>query len=339
MEEWRDLMNTFQPTISIVIPVYNGGEAFKKCLTSVKSASSPSTEILVVADGDTDGSGNFAEENGVKVMRLPNPGGPARARNLGAQQAKGDVLFFVDADVTISEDAVSRIFDFFQEHPEIAAIFGSYDDEPFEANLLSQYKNLFHHYVHQTGSAGASTFWAGCGAIRRDIFLKMSGFDEHYRHPCIEDIELGYRLKKAGYHIRLAKDLQVKHLKRWTAYSLLKADIFYRALPWTDLILREDQFINDLNVKTSDRVSVMLVFLLVLSGLGGLLFPQVLLLTPFLMAGLLMLNGDVYRFFYQKRGLWFTLLSIPWHWLYFFYSGLAFSIGFIKFRMRRIQES
>ena len=55
-----------------------------------------------------------------------------------------------------------------REEPGIAAVFGSYDDEPGAPNLVSQYRNLLHHFVHQTGRTEASTFWTGCGAVRRD---------------------------------------------------------------------------------------------------------------------------------------------------------------------------
>ncbi|MCP4399853.1 MAG: hypothetical protein GY801_21430 [bacterium] len=141
---------------------------------------------------------------------------------------------------------MNQVSAFFEEHPGVSALFGSYDDEPYETNFLSQYKNLMHHYMHRTGHEEASTFWAGCGAMRREVFLAIGGFDAHkYATPCIEDIELGYRLKKSGYRIRVLKALQAKHLKRWTPFSLLKADIFHRALPWTTLILEDKQFIND----------------------------------------------------------------------------------------------
>ena len=99
----------------------------------------------------------------------------------------------------------------------------------------------------------ASTFWGACGAICRDVFLSLGGFDESYRQPSIEDIELGYRLKQAGYRIKLCKTLQVKHLKHWGVVSLLKADFFYRALAWTQLILRNGKLINDLNLQLSSR--------------------------------------------------------------------------------------
>ncbi len=215
-------------TISIVIPVYNGGESFSKCLASIRDSLSPMDEVIVVSDGDTDGSWEVAQAFGAKVFRLPTPGGPARARNVGAKAAQGDILFFVDADVTLHGDTLNLIEQQFEQSPELAALIGSYDDAPGAKNFLSQYKNLFHHYTHQMSSEVAFTFWGACGAIRRSVFQAIGGFDESYRKPCIEDIELGYRLKRAGYSIRLCKNIQVKHLKRWETISLLKAEIFYK---------------------------------------------------------------------------------------------------------------
>jgi len=93
----------------------------------------------------------------------------------------------------------------------------------------------------------------------------MNGFDKAYRRPSIEDIDLGYRINKSGYKIHLSKHIQVKHLKHWGILSLLKADFFYRALPWTDLILNEERIIDDPNLRFSSRISVMTVFMLPLT--------------------------------------------------------------------------
>jgi glycosyltransferase involved in cell wall biosynthesis len=332
------MLASSEPTFSIVVPVHNGGSRFRRCLSSLAVLEPLPTEIIVVADGETDSSWRMAEEFGAQVLKISSPVGPAGARNLGARAAKGDILFFVDADVIIPRDAISQIAASFQGDPGLAAIFGSYDDEPSETNFLSQYKNLLHHYVHQTANKEASTFWAACGAVRREIFLAMGGFDERYRHPSIEDIELGYRLKRAGHRIRLLKGLRVKHLKRWSVESLLKADFFYRALPWTRLILNEGQFIDDLNVKISNRISVVFIFLLLLALLGAWFIPQFLVFAVVVAMALLALNWHLYRFFYDKRGLLFALKTIPWHWLYFFYSGLAFCIGFVNYRMKRLRS-
>lgn len=318
-------------SISVIIPVYNGGKAFRQCLASLKDTLVSPLEVIVVADGDTDGSAEVAEKSGATVLRNPVSQGPATARNQGAKIAKGDILFFVDADVTLYPDTLAKVAQTFQNHPQIAALMGSYDDKPGARNFLSQYKNLFHHYNHQIALEEASTFWGACGAIRRNIFWKMGGFDQNYRDPCVEDIELGYRLKANGYRIRLCKDIYVKHLKHWTAYSLLRADFFYRALPWTELIHRDKALVNDLNLQWSSRLSVVFTYAMLVCTLGIFWFPPLILGVILLGLGLIVLNIPVYQFFQQKRGLVFTLKVLPWHWLYYFYSGLAFTIGTVKY--------
>ncbi|RUR81859.1 glycosyltransferase [Chlorogloeopsis fritschii PCC 9212] len=317
--------------ISVIIPVHNGGASFRYCLSSLANAMPAPAEIIVVADGDTDGSWLVAKEFGAKVLRIPTSGGPAKARNLGARAAIGDILFFIDADVTITPDAIGKVEKAFSDEPELAALIGSYDDAPGASNFLSQYKNLFHHYTHQTAKEEAFTFWGACGAIRREIFLGLGGFDESYRRPSIEDIELGYRLKNAGYKIRLCKDLQVKHLKYWGIVSLLKAEIFYRALPWTELIWRDRQLSNDLNLGLNSRLSVILTYGLVISLLAAWWSPGFLAVAFVLGFLLFVLNLQVYRFFHHKRGFWFALRVIPWHWLYYLYGGLAFVIGTARY--------
>jgi glycosyltransferase involved in cell wall biosynthesis len=305
-------------------------------LESLKKTLPPPAEVIVVADGDTDGSWQLAKALGLQVLRFPSRGGPARARNFGARRAQGEIFFFVDADVTVPPDAMSQVAMAFQREPNLAAVFGSYDDEPGEANFLSQYRNLLHHYVHQAGREEASTFWSACGAIRREIFYAMGGFDERYGRPSkvisgMEDVELGYRLKNAGYRIRLCKALQVQHLKRWDLVSMVRTDLFARALPWTELILQDRRFINDLNTGMSGRASVMLVFLLLSSLVFSFWQPLALAAAGLMALMLLFLNAPLYRFFLRKRGVRFTLQSIPWHWFYFFYSGVAFAVGAVRY--------
>jgi hypothetical protein len=193
--------------------------------------------------------------------------------------------------------------------------------------------------VHQTAREEASTFWSGCGAIRREIFFEMGGFEKSYQRASIEDIELGYRLRRAGHRIRLLKDLQVKHLKRWEAFSLLKADFVYRALPWTEIILEEGRFLNDLNIKPSQRLSVICTFLMLSMGLGAIWFPWLLVPTAGCILGLFAINRDLYQFLKHKRGVLFAIKSIPWHWAYFFYSGLAFAFGFGRHQIKKIRSA
>ncbi len=327
--------STAELSISVIIPVHNGGADFRRCLSSLAEVVPPPCETIIVADGDTDGSWRLAEGFDARVLRIPEPGGPGRARNLGARAARGDILFFVDADVAIRHDATRQIAAVFGRAPELAAVFGSYDDEPAASNFLSQYRNLLHHYIHQNAREEGATFWGACGAIRREVFIELGGFDEGYRQPSIEDIELGYRLKHAGHRIRLCKTLQVKHLKRWGVVSLVKSDFFHRALPWTELIMRDRRFVNDLNLRLSSRVSVLSTYGLLGALVAAWWWSGFLALSGLLILLLLVINGPLYRFFQRKRGVRFAIQTIPWHWLYYLYSGLAFAIGVARFPFHR----
>jgi hypothetical protein len=224
----------------------------------------------------------------------------------------------------------------FSRGPKLAAVFGSYDDDPACDTFISQYKNLMHHYIHQSSSELATTFWAGCGAIRKSIFDEVGGFDDaKYTGPSIEDIALGFELTRRGYMIRLDKRLIAKHLKCWTVSSLLRADIFDRAVPWAQLILNSGHLPPDLNLSYASRISSVLVGLLTALGLalpvitsGSRHFFRPAMATVAVIGGaLLFLNWDVYRFFWRKRGLWFATRSVIAHWAYYLYSGITFASG------------
>src|SRR5215213_3798092 len=170
------------PLISIIIPVYNGGAQFMRCLAAITPSSWRSWELIVVDDGSTDGSAAAAADVGATILHTGGRRGPAAARNRGAQIARGTWLCFVDADCEVHADTLANIVDVFQSDPSIDALFGAYDDAPAADGFVAQYKNLFHHYIHQGASPDASTFWAGCGAIKRSLFLALGGFDSQ-RYP------------------------------------------------------------------------------------------------------------------------------------------------------------
>jgi glycosyltransferase involved in cell wall biosynthesis len=312
--------------VTIIMPVYNNTRDLPECLSAVKAAAKKhDSEIIVVDDASTDDTPAVAASMGVRVLRLEKNSGPGAARNFGARHATGDILFFVDADVVLAPDALDRVVNVLGSRPELAAVFGSYDARPRAQGLVSQYRNLLHHFVHQHGNLEASTFWAGCGAIRREIFLAAGGFDAaQFPRPSIEDIELGFRLRRAGHRILLDRDIQGTHLKRWKLRGVIWTDIACRAIPWSRLILDTRETPNDLNVKLGQRVSGALVALaavtlpLALWRVGLLVVPLVALVT------VVVLNRDLFAFFGRQRGVAFAIACIPMHLLYFLYSVLSY---------------
>jgi glycosyltransferase involved in cell wall biosynthesis len=319
------------PTISIVIPVHNGGPAFRRCLASVCLLRPAPLEVIVVVDGDADDSAQVAACFKTQIIRLSQRGGPARARNQGAFRAKGEIVLFLDADVVAPPGLLEQVAEDFRAASDTAAIIGSYDAEPAAEGLISEYKNLMHHYVHQYSAEQTATFWGACGAIRRDVFVAVGGFDERYRRPCVEDIDLGYRLRAAQCPVRLRKSLQVKHLKRWTFLSLLKADIFDRALPWTELIIRHRIFPSDLNLRHSDRFSVAAMYTLLMTLPLTVRSPAWGAISGSLGLLLLILNRHTYGFFFAHRGMAFAAAAVALHWLSLIYSGMAFALGIVRY--------
>jgi GT2 family glycosyltransferase len=322
--------------LAAIVPVHNGGDALRRCLEALLAGTRVPDELIVVDDASTDGSGEIAQRQGTTIIRLNDgPNGPAVARNRGAAAATGDALLFIDADVVVHPDTVARIESYLSDEPGVHALFGSYDDDPPVRGMVARYKNLEHHYVHQHGRREAGTFWAGCGAIRREAFSAIGGFDERYARPSIEDIELGMRLRRAGYRIWLCRDVQVAHLKRWTFAGLLQSDIRDRAIPWSRLIASQRGRIpDDLNLGWRSRASALAAWLPVLAwllaGIAQLLaFSSALdigigwwaiLGTGLGLLGLLFLNWDLYRFLARRGGLAFALGAAWLHWLYLIYS-------------------
>lgn len=317
------------PLISVIIPVYNGGYAFACSLLALEKTKFSDWELIVVDDGSTDNSVAIARKFGATILDTGGRKGPGAARNQGAKSATGEYLCFIDADCEICGDVITELAKTLRELPEVDALFGSYDNAPQATNFLSQYRNLLHHYVHQQGKEDASTFWAGFGVVKRSLFLEVGGFDTQlYSRPSIEDIELGYRLKQRGSQIYLAKHLQVKHHKAWKLGNLIHTDLFARGIPWTRLLLRDkSNFINDLNLQTSSRLSVVAAYSLLLCCFAAFFKLEAILLALFLAMVLLYLNWDVYRFYAEQRSWVFALRVIPLHWLYYLYGGLAFVFG------------
>jgi glycosyltransferase involved in cell wall biosynthesis len=330
--------------VSVIVPVHNGGEFLERCLGALQGSTEARFEIIVVDDASTDDTAERAREMGARVVELPEQSGPARARNLGVSKALGGIVLFVDVDVIVTPGTVQRVSEFFGRNPDVAALFGSYDDEPEAAGFLSQYRNLFHHYHHQTSGSEAFSFWAGCGAVRKTVFDEVGGFDgERYAKPSIEDIEFGWRVRARGGRIILDKGLTVKHLKTWRFLNMLRTDIFQRAIPWSSLIMETGEVPRDLNLKASEKISSVLVALMLLSAFftalaegeafGIPLASGALVLTLALFIVFVSLNLALYGFFMRKRGAGFMLKSIPLHMLYYIYSGVSFVFCWLKYRV------
>lgn len=276
-------------SLSVVVPATDSPASLARCLAAVREADDPPDEVVVV--------------------RSPCSLGAAAARNAGARRAAGDLIVFVDADVEVRSDAFTRIRAAFERDPELAAVFGSYDDAPAEPGVVSQFRNLLHHHVHQRSAGAATTFWAGLGAVRREALEEVGGFDQdRFPHASVEDIDLGLRLARRGLRLMLDPAIQGTHLKRWSLRSMVATDLGRRAVPWLRLQLGARRGSTALNLGWRHRLSALASLAMVTSVVA--LLPLGALLAG---AALILLNGSFYSLLARRLGSVRASLGVALH--------------------------
>jgi GT2 family glycosyltransferase len=289
--------------LTAIIPATDRPQTLERCLAAIDVAIEPPEELIVIEE--------------------PASIGPAAARNLGARRARGDVLVFVDSDVAVRPEAFAKIRGIFDADAGLAATFGSYDDDPGGDGLVSDFRNLLHHHVHQQGAGPATTFWAGLGAVRRADFFACGCFDEErFPEASIEDIELGMRLVQRGRRILLDPTLQGKHLKRWTVGSMIRTDLFNRGVPWVELLLERRSGSTALNLGWRHRTSV-----LVSLGLAAGVVTRRPALAATSLGAILLLNRSFYVLLVRRGGPRLLAAGVGLHVVHHLLSAAAVPVG------------
>jgi GT2 family glycosyltransferase len=316
-----------QPKLSVIIPVYNAEDTLRDTLEDLFSSDYDDFEVILVDDASTDRSLQIARNFDCRFRVQDENRGPSAARNRGAREANGEILFFTDSDVTVLPDTIGKIVRTLEKNPDFSALIGSYTIDTPCQDFFSTFKNLVHHYTHQNSMDIAITFWAGCGAIKRDAFHAVNGFDEYYKRASIEDIELGYRLTRAGHKILLVKDVLVTHNKKYDFTGLVKSDVYNRAIPWTALMLKERMMRSDLNTTRSNAIGLVSSYMTTIGLVLSPLYPGFLLLSLAFFTTFLISNKHFYAYAYRFKGIGFMLQSIAMNFIFYLYSGVGFVLG------------
>jgi glycosyltransferase involved in cell wall biosynthesis len=321
------------PQLSIVVPVFNGASTLQACLRALLRAPGPSREIIVVDDASQDNSVKIARELGIRPIQFHANRGCTDARNEGINHACAPILLFVDCDIVIHADALERIAKFLSENKDYAAIFGSYDAKPAAPHFVSQYRNLLHHFTHQNETSDAETFWTGLGAVRRSAFDQVGGFRREYGP--IEDVAFGLELVDSGFRIALDPRLLGTHLKRWTLYSMIKTDIFDRAVPWATMVLNRRRFTNALNTSTSHKISVISTMLFPISLAASLQFPSLMVVSAVCLLLMAATNAYIIKYYVEQRGLLFGIAVIPLQFIHQLCAGVGFGLAVTRYAMTK----
>lgn len=320
--------------VSVIVPFHRGIRSVERVVGAVCEAPEVA-ETIVVANGSTEDLSPVASMRRVRVLELPAACGPAVARNRGAEQAVAPLLAFIDSDVVPHPDAIRRIVAALADG-DIAAAFGAYDHDPGHPGFFSQYRNLAHAFTHERARSDAQTFWGGLGAVRASAFRSIGGFDERFTRPSIEDIDLGYRLKHAGFRVRLDPTIRGTHLKRWTFSSSVVTDVRDRGVPWMQALLKFNALHDDLNVSWGGRLLLLSAYG-VLGGVAlAVAWPPALWIAAVAAVAFVTIHADLLQFFVRERGVRFAAGVAAGQFVHHLCNGISAAVGTTLWTLQRV---
>ncbi len=294
--------------ISVIIPNYNGSNTIGKCLETAFASDYGNFEVVVVDDCSTDNSVEIIRQYPCRLVRLDRHTGAGAARNSGANNSKGELLFFTDADCLLQKDALACANQAACEHAG-TVIGGTYTPLPFDPDFFSTFQSLFIHYS-ETKKREPDYIATHAMAIDRKIFISSGGFRKDF-FPILEDVEFCHRLRRSGARLLMKPGVEVTHIFRFTLFRSLR-NAFRKSMYWTAYsFLNKDLFADSGTASSELKINVASFVLLVLFALlfsvrnqAGWLAP-----VPFLFAANLFSSGGLLRLFYRAKGLRFMVIG------------------------------
>ncbi|MDD5193378.1 MAG: glycosyltransferase family A protein [Candidatus Nanoarchaeia archaeon] len=234
------------PKISIVIPVYNEEKDIEDCINSLKKQSYKKIEIIIVDDGSTDNTLEVLKKFKKIIIINGEHKGPGFSRNLGAQKANGEILIFIDADMTFEIDYLKNLIDPILKNLEI---IGTTHELEIATNIQNNVSKLWGEIRvdYRNAKEDLPRIFR---AIRKEKFLELGGFDPKYGYADDQTLWFKYKIKPT-----VAKDTICYHKNP----ENLKAT--YKQARWIGASWKERFLI--FKVPIISHTSVLVLFLLI----------------------------------------------------------------------------
>jgi cellulose synthase/poly-beta-1,6-N-acetylglucosamine synthase-like glycosyltransferase len=282
---------TSLPFISIIIPAKNEEKLIRSCLNSLKALDYPKDKLeIIVVDGlSTDQTDTVARELGATVIsnvkQTVSPG-----RNIGFENAKGELIAFTDADCIIDKNWLTNCVKYFEQDEAVACVGGPNLTPEGESNFGKAVGFVFDQPIFAAGSIHARELKAvkevtsipGCNAIyRQKVLSKVMPLDESMLTG--DDTLLNRKILDLGYKLLYTPDVIVLHFRRPTPMRLWKQ--FYRyAIGRLQVGKKDKRLLNPMHVLSGLSLPILLLYALVL-----ILNDSMLLLSFSVLVGLLFL--------------------------------------------------
>lgn len=294
--------------VSVVIPTYNAERFMPELLDSIFRQRVEGMEVIIVDDCSTDSTVEVVKKYPVRVIQMDVNGGPAKARNRGVKEAKGDIIFFLDSDVIVLDGAIREVKDYFEKNPDAKCVIGICATEPLNKGFVPRYMAMF-EYINLIGTRDnkVSVFAPRCGAIRKEFFQEIGGYDESYKGADVEDFELARRINRTD-SIVINQRILVKH--QFATFMQAVRNYFKRAIMWVHLFFRERRFDNAGPTSTGNGIAAISAFfsfvlLFFMPFIPAARYAFIIFLIVFLLA-----NMKWFNFMRHEAGLFFSMKAL-----------------------------
>lgn len=321
--------------VSIIIPTYNAERFMPGLLDSIFKQGVEDTEVIIVDDCSKDRTVEIAKGYPVRIIQLDRNSGPAKARNIGVKEARGDIIFFLDADVIVMDGTLKEVKDYLENNPSVNCVIGVCETEPINKGFVPKYMAMF-EYIHLIGRPGnmVSVFAPRCGVIRKEFFERIGGYNESYKGADVEDFELARRINRTD-PIILNERIRVRH--QFANFGQAVRNYFKRAVMWVHLFFKEKKLDNAGPTSPSNGVAAICAFFSFLSLFLIPSFHRVFYITLILLIVFLFANRRWFIFMAQESGLFFAIRALFLNYILGIDIILAVIYGILSYRGERVK--
>jgi glycosyltransferase involved in cell wall biosynthesis len=306
---WKDAREETQMNFSVIVPAYNASRTIHSCLEEIFNSDFKGFEVIVIDDASNDSTVDIAKKFPCRIVETKKRLGTHNIRNMAKNESHYDTLVYIDSDILIKPDTLSKIEHSFREEPDLAAVVGVLSKEHPNNDYFSQYKNLYMHYILNKCPRFVDFIYGAIYAIKKRYFQECWSLGRFG-----EDTDLGMRLCRKNLRILLNKDIEVVHLKEYSFISFLRND-FIIPYYWAKIFIRQRGWVTLLKKKRFSHAHASQIVSIVLAGLTlPLLFVSPLISTVLVIL-FLFVNSGFFTFLYRQRGAFFVFQAVFLTWL------------------------
>ena len=320
--------------LSVIIPNKNGEKTIGLCLEALFQSEHDSFEVIVVDDSSTDNSINIVENFPCKLVKLRQHVGAATARNVGAHNSRGGILFFTDADCLVSGDTLNRVESLAEAQNSDTIIGGTYTLHPYDQSFYSTFQSVFIHYCELKNIHKPDYVAAHAMVMSSRVFHQSGGFPADF-FPIIEDVEFSHRLRRKGFRLIMMPDLQVQHIFGYRSLADSMRNGYFKSKYWTMYSLSNNDLLADSGTASLGlKMNVLSLYSSLALATLYLVIPNVIFI--FLLALLfilnLFMNRSLFSLFYRTGATMFLLAASTYYMLiYPFAVGVGAGVGMLSF--------